>query len=235
LWQKKYILKKVYYEKLLKYADICEYDLYFAIFWSSWHMWTLVNIDDFDIKEKSYTITFEKAVMCNKMSLFRDMTIATLCPLSARLYLNQETSDCVHFDRNVKFEISKVELYCQNKIIHSKLEQQIASMLMMYGEWNNEEVTCVLDESTNKINYMEFNYYPHDMNEDNGFSIVGILSQIISRQYIYHTASTAGIYSISPYASQEPFGVIIPDDYKGEVLPLWRFIQSHNNEEDIKK
>jgi hypothetical protein len=51
---------------------------------------------------------------------------------------------------------------------------------------------------------------------------------MISRQYNVLTVHDGQIARLVPEKEPGSFGVIIPSDYVGKVLPLWRFFISAN-------
>jgi len=74
----KYSIQKSYYLKLKKYADLNSLELRFAIYFSSWNIWTLLSIDSFEKNKNSYTIGFARAIACSEMSRLGDWVVSKL-------------------------------------------------------------------------------------------------------------------------------------------------------------
>ena len=221
-----FALKEDYLLKLKNYSRIVNTDLYFAIFWSCWQMWTLIKLSDFTMCEGKIEITFEEALKKNKMSLLRDFIVATQAPLSIRAYPDYEKPHIVDHENYAEIVISDVEMYCQDRLITSDEERRIAFALMAFGGWSESVEAYIMNESSKEIEYVEFMVKPLEYEELNEPYMVGPLSTIISRQYGYFTAPDGKIKSLTPHISEQEFGFIIPKDYRGECLPIWRFYQA---------
>jgi hypothetical protein len=55
-----------------------------------------------------------------------------------------------------------------------------------------------------------------------------VLSTIISRQYGQLTAPDGKVQRFTPDIAPGMLGFVIPEGYKGEALPLWRFLIKPN-------
>jgi hypothetical protein len=62
--------------------------------------------------------------------------------------------------------------------------------------------------------------------------MIGTMSSIISRRFNSITVSDEGIKRLSPKSLESDLGISIPEDYKGDVLPLWRFVLQPNHQID---
>lgn len=217
-----YSMKKSYLDSLSKYSKLMRVDLRIAIYWSKWSMWTLVSPEDFKCDETKATIEFTIALERNQMFIIGDYIIGTTPPLSIRIY-----PDCKYpyniFNNLAKFTIGDVKLLCNTKHIVDDNERRIAYALMLYGSWEENSVTITSPDSDSRIEYIEFSYSPIEYDDQQGFCMVGPLSTIISRQYCQLTAPNGKVERLSPNIAPGMLGFIVPDEYIGNALPLWRF------------
>lgn len=219
---KSYSMKKNYLNGLVQYAGLMKIDLRIAIYWSKWSVWTLVTPDDFKCDETKATINFTTALERNQMILIGDYAIGTTPPLSIRIYPDKKRSYEIS-NNTAEFTIGSVELLCNNTPITNENEQCIAFALMLYGNWIEDNIVIPSQKSYDKIEYIEFSYFPREYDNQQGFCIVDSLSTIISRQYGQLTAPDGKVVRLSPDIAPGMLGFIVPDDYKGNALPLWRF------------
>lgn len=219
---KSYSMKKNYLNGLSRYAELMKTDLLIAIYWSKWSIWTLVTPDDFKCDKTKATINFTAALERNQMVHIGDYAIGTTPPLSIRIYPDKKHSHGIS-NNTAEFTIGSVELLCNNTPITNENEKRIAFALMLYGNWKEDNIIFPSPNSYDKIEYIEFSYYPIEYDKQQGFCIVDSLSTIISRQYGQLTAPDGKVVRISPDIAPGMLGFIVPEDYKGHSLPLWRF------------
>lgn len=205
---------------LKKYADLMQIDLKIAIYWAKTNAWTLVSKEDFALKGNNSTISFCQALKQNKMSILGDIMIGTTPPLAIKLYASQQgqtKKGCNSFG----FTIEKVELSCNNQLITNDNESKIAFKLILFGDWEEEFIPTINND--NKIEHIKFQFNPIEKNQEQEFDIVGTLSSIISRQYMLYTAPNGKVERFSSNINPGQLGFMIPEDYQGAVLKLWRF------------
>lgn len=206
---------------LKKYADLMQIDLKIAIYWAKTNAWTLVSKEDFSPKGNNSTISFCQALKQNKMSILGDIMIGTTPPLAIKLYASQQ-DQAKKGNNSFGFTIEKVELSCNNQLITNDNESKIAFKLILFGDWEEEFIPSI--NKDNKIEYIKFQFNPIEKNQEQDFNIIGTLSSIISRQYMQYTSPNGLVERFSPNINPKQLGLIIPNDYKGDVLKLWRFI-----------
>ena len=218
-----YSMDANYLAGLSKYADMMKVDLRVAIYWSQLNKWTLLSISDFEDKGNKSVVSLNNAMKRNQMSTLGDVLIGTVPPLIIRLNADKTKESRLAENNSAHFTIKSVEFLCNNKIIKCPDEQRIAYALICYGSWEDEQTEATLDD-TMQIECVEFSYSPSDSNMGiQGFDIVDLLSAIVSRQYGELTAPKGKVDRLSPDVDPGLLGFIIPDDYQGIDLPLWRF------------
>ena len=223
-------VKTSYIDKLLTYARLVNSELYFAIYWSAWELWTLVKPCDFISEAGKSKLSLDTALKRNNMSVLGDAHIATKSPLTIRFYTDKTQPHKVNDTGEAYFVIGKVEIKCDGSTILSKDEQKIAMALMMYGCWSESNRVWYYDKESRLIDYIEFEFCPEEANLEQGFDFVDSISTIISRQYCQLTAPNGKVERLTPNISPGLLGIVIPDGYMSDTLPLWILHQVPNYE-----
>ena len=221
---KPYRIKSDYLTSLRKYAHCMEAPLKIAIFWSRWKLWTLVDINDLPSAERSSGICLADAMLLNEMYILGDSLLATVPPLTFRIYADQSKPCNVEPDGSVPFTISEVAFLAGDVQIVNKLEKDLAWFFILHSKWI--EMAMPADILNGKLQYADFRYGPGERQQettDQPFEMLGFLSSMISSQYIDATSINSDVVSLTPTGDPEQFGMAIPDDYQGQVLKLWRF------------
>lgn len=218
-----YSMNIEYIDGLSRYSTLMNTDLRIAIFWSKWCIWTLVSPDDFIHKGTKAIISLSTAMKKNQMAAIGDIIIGTTPPLTIRIYPDHQQMHIITKDNTTEFTVGKIEMLCNNIPITIESEQCIAFALMLFGNWEENYVVITPHHSGDEIEYIEFSYSPKQNDDQQGFYMVDPLSTIISRQYNHLTAPDGKVQRLTPDIAPGMLGFVIPDNYKGKALPLWRF------------
>lgn len=224
--ERAYTLKKSYYRKLKRYADLNNLDIKLAIFFSKWNLWTLVSIDAFDEGSDKYTINICKAMVRNEMGILGDGMIGTTSNLELHLLTHSDEASYIDDEGLFRFTIRDAKIYCAGNEIEEELERKIAFYLILNGTWI-EEVEEIFYE--NKIQGVKFTFSPPDENEEQGFSSIGMLSTMISTGFKNHTSKNGDVTALKSRLDPTEFKIQIPSDYIGKNLPLWRLMLDGNS------
>lgn len=218
---KKYTLTEKYVSKLIRYSELNETPLKFAIFYSRIQKWCLLSLDSFDHDKGKYSISFPNAYARNEMFLLGDMELATTPDLIMEFVTNEDEAVKINGRIEVPFTIRNVNFFCNGNPITLKLEKNLAFYLIKYGSWI-EKVTenIIVDD---KLLGVRFIYSPELPSEEQIFQCIGTLSEMITKYYSYVTEGEDGITAIDIEIAPKAFSPIIPEGYKGNALPLWRF------------
>ena len=208
-----------YLEGLTLYANAMKCTLMLAIYWSRWNIWTLVRPEVFENRGETKTVHLEQALMGNQMATLGDYSVGTKFPLTMLMFADKSKPRSVAADGAGTFTISNVELYCAGRLIEEALEKRIATHLMFFGKWNYESEAKVLE---NQIELVEHRWVP-DEDHEQGFEFVDSLSGMFSTYYRFTTQNEGKIENLQLDVSPGSWGRLVPKDYKGKALPLWRF------------
>lgn len=225
---KPYSFKRTYLDKVQMYAVALGIPLKFAIYWSCWNIWTLVDASRLDQSGPKVELPLTEAIKINEMNALGDSMVGTVPPLSIRLHADRSKPRTVSSSGEVPFTIGRVSLHSGSKEIRDENESKIAWFLMLHGKWNELEKTAKIDG--NQLDHMELSVTPEESSaEQQGFDLVGNMSQMISIQFLNATSDGNEIRSLAPSIDVNQLGVLIPHDYKGKALHLWRFHQIQPN------
>lgn len=218
-------VKASYLIKLKNYASKFSQDLKFAIYWHRMSIWTLVGAEFFDKEEDVYVLSFEAALKRNEMSILGDCMIGVVPPLSLRFYTDPKKSRTVESDGLFSCTIERVALVIEEKEITDPVEQSLAKFFMFYGNWGCIERPANIQMDTVLWLEIQANRSIEEESEEpeQEFFNIGWLSHMISRQYNELTTKDGKVHNLTPQKQPHDLGVIIPKDYKGEVLRIWRF------------
>lgn len=225
--EKLFSIKKDYYNKLSTYADLNRLDLKIAIYFSKWNQWVLLPIDSFTKQHSEYSINFLSAMEKSEMALIGDCMIGTTPNLELHLQTNPEEAHPIDESGNARFITRKIKIYCAEKEVSDDQEKRIAFYLMRFGNWEESETEAIILD--NKLHGVKFIFSP-ETHQDQDFAIIGNLSTMVSNGFRDLTVKDGEVVALTLGIDPSAFSVLIPEDYSGEGLPLWRFIiQSNSN------
>lgn len=213
-------ITKDYFNKLYRYAEINQIDLKFAVLYSRWNKWCLLGINAFEEHEDCYKINMLDALKSNEMTMLGDLMVGAAPNLE--IHVLADPIDDSEIDENglAHFVIKEVKLFCMEKEIVNEHEKKLALFIMQHGDWQESEPEAFV--VNNKFYGVRFIYSPEQQQEPN-FAIIGNLSSMVTNAYKDHTVENGEVKALKVGFDPAVFEVIIPDDYVGERLPLWRF------------
>ena len=190
----------------------------YAIFWSRWNIWTLVDATEVP---NTGILRMTDAMKANQMNLLGDRMVATIPPLSLRFAADSSKPRSLRDDGYVEFTIGSADICVNGQPIDDPLEKKLAWFFMLYGDWTKIERPAGICDG--KLEYFEISAHPTEPAEGYPFSSLGFLSEMITRQYIDMTSEGRHVKHLTPDRDPEKLGVLIPEDYKGNILKLWIF------------
>jgi hypothetical protein len=234
-WRKPFRVRERYLSRLVNYATAFKKRLKFAIYWSQWGIWSLIDTRFLSKKGKYREIEFGPAMIRNEMVAIGDCDISTVPPLAIRLYANKESPREVRDDGMAEFRIGRVTFLANGAEISDRQEQSIALYLMMFGTWSHVEEGVTLENQLPA--YFEMSCCPEQVNDEHEFQSVGFLSSMVSKCYDHHTSINGELTKLTPGTEPNSLIVSIPSQYKGKSLRLWRFYMhpKHASPKAIKR
>ena len=225
-----YRIKRAYLKKLEAYARINRADLKLAIYFSSVNQWALLSPESFLEKNGELWIDLAHAMARSEMSTFGDRNIATLPLLRFEMLCDQEGDESlISNDETAAITIKEVKMHCGDQLLENSMEARIAFYLMRYGDWETTQDPVVITDG--RISKVSFSSSPREATTDQGFEIVGSLSSMVSNAFRELTVDDGSdIVSLDVKYDPEFFELAIPENYKGEGLPIWQFIIQPNPE-----
>jgi hypothetical protein len=219
-FRQSYPLNAIYMEGLIRYSKLMVCNLFLAVYWAKWNIWTLVPPEIFQSRGQRRELDMLDAMKANHMASLGDCSIGTKFPLSLVMYADQTKPRDIGPNGHGTFTISSVELRCAGRLVTDPGEQRIATYLIFYGKWNYESEPKIVN---NEIEAVEHRWTPQQ-DSGQGFEIIGSLSEMFSTYYKFFTEDAGKVNRLRLNANSPPVGQLIPKDYKSDTLPLWRFI-----------
>jgi hypothetical protein len=167
------------------------------------------------------TLAMGDAFKTSQMVRIGDLMIGTRAPLRFRVEMDE-----VHrhgSERHVV--IQEVSLLCEDRKITSEVERRIAMMLMLYGDWREEEIVEMPD---GKLVSVEYQFAPTEearQQDKQGFEMNSWISSMVSKMFRDATVADGKVTAFHMEFTPGEFGRLIPEDYDTtrDALPLWRF------------
>lgn len=217
-----YVFKRTYLDGLRRYAALLQRELYIAIFWSQWSLWSLVRPDRFEATGDRYKLSLGDAMKWSEMTLLGDYMLGTVPPLTLRFLSDPAKPRHVGQDGRAEFTIGQVEMAAAGEVIEDPLEVAIAWFLLNYGAWPGEPTLPEI--VAGDLISVGFEVRPEQLADPaQGFEVIGFMSEMLSRQYNAITAGSGRVDLLIPKRDPDELGVLIPLDFKGQKLHLWRF------------
>lgn len=221
-------LDEEYLDGLVRYSKAMSCNLLLAIYWAKWNMWTLVRPETFKSQGKKKILDMRDAMKANHMSSLGDRSIGTTFPLSLVMHADKTKPRTLGGDNTGTFTISSVEICCAGHLLTNPVEKRIATHLMFYGKWEYEAEPRM---AGNEIEAVEHRWTPATDHEQ-GFEIVASLSEMFSTSYKLATQDEGKVVQLRLEVAPGLWGRLIPEDYKSERLPLWRFTLEPSEPDD---
>ncbi len=210
-----------YLSGLRKYSQMMGCELNIAVYWAKWNMWTLVAPEAFEEQADERVLTMKRAILANRMSTLGDVHVGTKFPLRLVLVADERRPRTIDENGYVQFTVSGVEIHCADARVNDPTEKRIAGFLMFYGDWIYEGPEA--RRTGNELDAVVHTWMPPEDNRQ-GFEIIGALSGMFSSRFRMLTSEEDEIRQLMVDEDPGELGRLIPDDYKGKALPLWRFV-----------
>ena len=215
------MIKADYAHQLRTYSEAFQKLLLFAIYWVKWGVWTLNPLSDFTPAGAGYSLSLCDAPKNDQKWLLGDSMIAIPKPLALRFFADPTKPSKVEPDGNLQFTIGRVAFVAGEREISNELEKKLAGFFLLYAPWENVSNPAKIVDG--RVIHYDIQGIRQDPNPDQQFLMLGYLSEMISRQFNEMTVAKGKVLHLTPEVSPDKLGVVIPTDYKSEVLCIWRF------------
>jgi hypothetical protein len=211
-------------EALRRYAATVATPLKIAIYWAAWNIWTLNDPDDFD---RDGVLDFLDAIRFSEMATLGDYMIATEFPLQMVLLIDKSKAR-ERIDDGFIFTVGGVEFRTAGRLIENDQEKNLAFFFMINGTWHEDEEGPDLelgdDGLPEKIVFTSSPLIdPSAEGRDQPFRSIGYLSELFSNHFNRLTLDGERVIDFGRDRSLDFLASLIPDDYSGQALRLWRF------------
>jgi hypothetical protein len=218
------------FAKLQNYASAMNCPLKFALYWSRWRIWTLIDAKDLAVvADEKRGIDMFRAAMLNDLSRLGDRLIGTTPPLKLRFLADVSKPHSISPDGEAVFTIGDVAVFSGDTPITDATERNIAWIFMHFGDWECSEPRAILNG--NELEAIEFEWLPREpANDGQNFEKIGFLSSMFSRRYATQTLGNVGV--IQTQADLKPGWLtpLVAAEVPRTKLPLWRFVIQPNRQ-----
>jgi hypothetical protein len=206
-----------------RYCDLVGVaDLRVATFWESVQMWTLSKPDDFtENSSGNLSLRFRDAVKTSDMLSLGDRLIGSEAPLSFTLRTDPNDPPPIDDDGTCVVTFADAFFSVAGQRVIATNEQQIVHLLMRYGGWPDEQEPQI---EHGRLLSITFTANPPGPSGQ-GFSLHRSLSSMYALKVYEETMVDGSLTNIRPTFEPNSFPDMIPDDYDGDVLKLWRLLQ----------
>jgi hypothetical protein len=213
-------------EELSRYAMLVGHPLKIAIYWAAWNQWTLNTPERFSRNGAYSEITIFQAAKQNEMATLGDFMIGAQYPLTLKFWAALDKPRSISEEGIASFHIRSADVWCGDTLIADKQERNVALYLMMYGKWEYDGGRVEVDESGLPLVAIH-SVSPSEPTPEQGFEIIGSLSSLYSQLYNSLTLEAGKVAQLNV---TDPLALapIIPRDWTGKQLRLWRFLQQPN-------
>jgi len=218
--------------RLKGYAELNNCPLYIAVHWVAMSMWTLVPIGDYVRVGDHFEIDLETAFKRNHMcSLLNDRMVGLKPPLEFRLTM-QEVSDEdgasqpqlepeEDATRKLSLVTTGVRMFAGGHEMVDKSETALVWFLIQHARWPCEER---VEDAGDGVWEMVFTMAPDESHADQGFDIIGALSELYTRMFYSGTTSLEDeTTKLSIDVEPGTLPRLVPTDLMSDRLPLWHF------------
>lgn len=212
------------------YAELNDCPLYVAVHWVAMSMWTLVPIDDYVRVGDHFEIDLETAFKRNHMcSLLNDRMLGLKPPLEFRLTMQEvpdedgatevEREPEEDGTRELSLVTTGVRMFAGGEEMVDKKETALVWFLIQHARWPCEEK---MEDAGDGVWEMVFTMEPDESHAEQGFDIIGGLSELYTRMFYSGTTSLEEeTTKLSIDVEPGTLPRLVPTDLKSDRLPLW--------------
>jgi hypothetical protein len=220
--QSKILMTQDYLAEMNAYAKATKATLKLAVFWARWGIWTLLSPGQLVDSKGRVKVDMGDALRFSELSALGDRVMGTRPPLMLRLAVDETKPNAVGPDGITPFTIAGVTFFCGGQEITRPVEKDIAWFFMNYGDWTEQTPQAVVEDG--KLRAIEYIWEP-EIKSNASFEFIGTLSRMFSRYYALESLSGPDVMQIEVDGHPGWFASVAANDYKGDVLPLWRLVQ----------
>ena len=218
--------------RLRSYGELNDCPLYIAVHWVAMSMWTLVPIDDYVRVGDHFEIDLETAFKRNHMSsLLNDRMLGLKPPLEFRLTMQEvpdkdgatEVAREPEEDgtRTLSLVTTGVRMFAGGEEMVDKSETALVWFLIQHARWPCEEN---MEDCGDGVWTMVFTMAPEESYAEQGFDIIGALSELYTRMFYSGTTSLKDeTTKLGIDVDPGTLPRLVPTDLKSDRLPLWHF------------
>lgn len=221
-------LARDYVARLAKYAELDGSQLKVAIYFSRWGQWTLLPLEWFEATDTHLETNLVTALARSEMAILGDQMVATTPDIQVVLESDADSSRRISDEGEARFKLGRIRLYCNNVELTDPLEKKLAFYFTRFSKWVESEEEALVEDAD--LVALRFTYAPDPemVTEGQPFQMLGSISSMISRAFAEQTTEEGEVIAITATTEPNELGVLIPENYEGKGLPLWRMTTRPN-------
>lgn len=155
------------------------------------------------------------------LALLGDFHIGVEAPLEMTFLPDSDKPN--HFDGkgSVEFTVGSVTFSAGGKLLHDERSKRLALFLMSYGGWHAEYESFIEDD---QLAWSKWTANPPEANTSQDFEVVGSLASMYARLFESETRNDLGPVSLDLPTEPGMLPALIPHDFQGGDLALWRLV-----------
>lgn len=191
-----------------------------AIYWTRTGLWFLVDPDRFTVVAGKAKIDMRTAMAENEMADLGDMMVGVVPPLEFRIDF-AEVPPFTEFDadgrRLAAATIRGTSIWAGGRRLRRQADRRLAFYLMWNGPWPDTQH----DEfKGRRVKAIRFLFEPEEWRREQGFAVVGFLSELIARSFWTRTSTEGSVTRLRAELDPQREGLVIPEDVRPSELGL---------------
>ena len=214
-------------EGIARYATMMGCEPYLASYWSGINHWTLVPIQKLSAapNTRKILLPLKSALMWSEMSILGDRMLGVVPPLKLVIHPSDRPDENQAANDGVNFKIAKVEKWCGNQLMQTKIENDLVMFLLLHSDWEEDE-EIVLSDDGGRLKRISWTLRPPEQDARQNFAVVGALSSLYSSLYMSMTASSGSVTSLAREPDVGMLPRLVPAGFQSPRLPLWHLVVS---------
>lgn len=203
-------------ERLTRYSEFYQADLYIAFYVSPMCSWYLLNAKHLDTGPGGgYRTSLRALTYRNEFASLGDRLIGTLSPIEVVTTADPTAPNSLE---NRRVSLLPPDIYVGGTRIVSTRSRALTLFIFQYGDWEAEEQYSASGDELVEVRWIA---NPPDPNSANEVGVVGTLSAMYSRMFEGHTRTEFNTVAALDLAVEPGvLSKLLPDDFDYEAEDL---------------
>lgn len=163
----------------------------------------------------------------SQMEILGDSMVGTVPSIILKVIPDPRQPRNVGSNGKTEFVIGETRLTRGDREVKGKFERKLAWFLLLYGDWDPRDPEVEIEDGN--LAWIRFEA-TKDFAKGQQFAMLGFLSHMVSLQFNELTAEEGEVVRLSLSTDPDNLGILIPADFRGDDVRLWRLVMSPNYE-----